>query len=237
MAEKGVVIRPSFYEAMKYLKDKEQAALFRAICEYGFYDKEPEGLNNTLYAFFLLIQPVLDAACKRYNASVANGAKAKKNTENVSCDDQDNLGEPSTDQSVQSGEPSCDQDTDTEKEKDIEKENLSCHHAGKPRREKIFVPPREDEVDAYCQETGIYVDSSRFVDYYTSIGWKVGKKPMRDWKAAVRSWYAKNKESIPDSKKPNCGYTLAPLEDPWDVEMERRYGCGQTAALEAGAWA
>ena len=223
MAEKGVVIRPSFYEAMKYLKDKEQAALFRAICEYGFYDKEPEGLSNTLYAFFLLIQPVLDAACKRYNASVANGAKAKKNTENVSCDDQDNLGEPSTDQSVQSGEPSCDQDTDTEKEKDIEKENLSCHHAGKPRREKIFVPPREDEVDAYCQETGIYVEASRFVDYYTSIGWKVGKNPMKDWKAAVRSWYAKNKETAPKEDSYG-GFVLAPAEDPFEVAVrEGRY--------------
>ena len=74
MAEKGVVFRPSFYEAMRYLKDKDQAALFRAICEYGFYDQKPEGLNPTLYGFFVLIQPVLDAACKRYNASVANGA-------------------------------------------------------------------------------------------------------------------------------------------------------------------
>ena len=58
MAEKGVVFRPSFYEAMRYLKDKDQAALFRAICEYGFYDQKPEGLNPTLYGFFVLIQPV-----------------------------------------------------------------------------------------------------------------------------------------------------------------------------------
>ena len=54
MAEKGVVFRPSFYEAMRYLKDKDQAALFRAICEYGFYDQKPEGLNPTLYGFFVL---------------------------------------------------------------------------------------------------------------------------------------------------------------------------------------
>jgi hypothetical protein len=26
------------------------------------------------------------------------------------------------------------------------------------------------------------------VDYYSSNGWKVGRNPMKDWKAAVRTW-------------------------------------------------
>jgi hypothetical protein len=29
------------------------------------------------------------------------------------------------------------------------------------------------------------------VDYYTSNGWMVGKNPMKDWKAAVRTWEQK----------------------------------------------
>lgn len=48
--------------------------------------------------------------------------------------------------------------------------------------------PTIEEVKAYCTERGNKVDPERWFDYYTSNGWKVGKNPMRDWKAAVRTW-------------------------------------------------
>lgn len=54
-----------------------------------------------------------------------------------------------------------------------------------------FSPPSVEEVQAYCIEKGYAVDPARFVDYYTSNGWKVGKNPMKDWKAAVRNWNGK----------------------------------------------
>lgn len=53
---------------------------------------------------------------------------------------------------------------------------------------KRFTPPTVDEVKAYCRERQNNVDAERFIDYYTSNGWKVGKNPMKDWKAAVRTW-------------------------------------------------
>ena len=56
-----------------------------------------------------------------------------------------------------------------------------------PKR-KRFVPPTLDEVKAYCQERQNGVDAERFIDYYTSNGWLVGKNKMKDWKAAVRTW-------------------------------------------------
>ena len=36
------------------------------------------------------------------------------------------------------------------------------------------------------------MDAERFVDYYTSNGWMVGKNKMKDWKAAVRTWERNN---------------------------------------------
>lgn len=48
--------------------------------------------------------------------------------------------------------------------------------------------PTLEEVKEYCSERGNKVDPERWFDYYTSNGWKVGKNPMRDWKAAVRTW-------------------------------------------------
>ena len=48
--------------------------------------------------------------------------------------------------------------------------------------------PTLEEVKEYCSERGNKVDPERWFDYYTSNGWKVGKNPMKDWKAAVRTW-------------------------------------------------
>ena len=51
-----------------------------------------------------------------------------------------------------------------------------------------FTPPTAEEVDGYCREAGITVDAGRFVDFYASKGWRVGREGMKDWKAAVRNW-------------------------------------------------
>lgn len=51
-----------------------------------------------------------------------------------------------------------------------------------------FTPPTVDEVKAYCKERHNTVNPERFVSWYEANGWKVGKNPMKDWKAAVRTW-------------------------------------------------
>lgn len=58
----------------------------------------------------------------------------------------------------------------------------------KKTKAKRFVPPTVAEVTSYCQERGNRVNPEAFVDFYASKGWMVGKNPMRDWKAAVRTW-------------------------------------------------
>lgn len=58
------------------------------------------------------------------------------------------------------------------------------------KRER-FTPPTLEEVQAYCKERHygtLDVSPQTFIDYYTSNGWKVGRNPMKDWKAAVRNW-------------------------------------------------
>jgi predicted phage replisome organizer len=83
------------------------------------------------------------------------------------------------------------QDTDIEedKEKEEDKENNSV------TRTKRFTPPSVEEVRSYCAERKNNVDAQRFVDYYTSNGWLVGKNKMKDWRAAVRTWERNNTSS------------------------------------------
>ncbi len=72
-----------------------------------------------------------------------------------------------------------------------------------PTRQKRFTPPTVDDVRDYCQERGNAVDPQRFVDYYTSNGWMVGKNKMKDWKAAVRNWEQKEGKRNPAPKVSN----------------------------------
>lgn len=53
---------------------------------------------------------------------------------------------------------------------------------------RAFVPPTLDEVRAYCREAGLPFDPERFFDHYESVGWKVGKNAMKNWRAAARQW-------------------------------------------------
>lgn len=56
-----------------------------------------------------------------------------------------------------------------------------------------FIPPTLEEVKAYCQERNNLVDPEKFIDYYSSNGWKVGgRSKMVDWKACVRTWERNN---------------------------------------------
>lgn len=66
-------------------------------------------------------------------------------------------------------------------------------NVGHKTTRKRFIPPTVEQVREYCLERGNYVDPQRFVDYYSSNGWMVGKNKMKDWKAAVRTWEQKEK--------------------------------------------
>lgn len=71
----------------------------------------------------------------------------------------------------------------------------------KKRRTKKFVKPSVEDVAEYAEGfiksrnlrlTGETFRAERFVSWYDSNGWKVGKNPMKDWKGAVRTWIFKD---------------------------------------------
>lgn len=95
--------------------------------------------------------------------------------------------------------------------------------SAKPPARTRFSPPSVQEIEDYCREKGFLLDAERFVDYYASIGWRVGKNPMKDWRAAVRTWV---KKDTPKPEPENCGYVLAPAEDPWITAMRKQREAG-----------
>ena len=87
------------------------------------------------------------------------------------------------------------QDTDKEEDKEKEKEEEKKSDVSQAKTRTRFTPPTLEEVKAYCAERKNNVDAQRFVDYYTSNGWLVGKNKMKDWRAAVRTWERNNTSS------------------------------------------
>ena len=72
-----------------------------------------------------------------------------------------------------------------------------------------FVPPTLENVIGYCRENGYKVDAQRFIDFYESKGWMVGKNKMKDWRAAVRNWSRQDRrEVIKDEPEPTNSVQL-----------------------------
>lgn len=76
------------------------------------------------------------------------------------------------------------QKRDTESIKNLSTTNQKNNISASTR----FVPPTIEQIRAYCSERCSSVDPDRFFDHYTSNGWKVGRNPMKDWQASVRTW-------------------------------------------------
>ena len=93
-----------------------------------------------------------------------------------------------------------------EEEREEKKENSQKKSGG-----AVFRPPTLSEVEAYCRERRNRVDASRFIDFYESKGWMIGKNRMKNWKAAVRTWEkddGRKAESLQPTRKPEENTTL-----------------------------
>ena len=93
---------------------------------------------------------------------------------------------------------------------------------------KRFTPPSIEDVRTYCLERKNNVDPDRWYNYYSANGWKVGRNPMKDWKAAVRTW-EKNDYSKPTTNQlpvyDTSNNTMLSAEE--EEEILRLMGKGQ----------
>ena len=164
----SIVFYRSFYEAIKEIPLEEQGVVYNAIYGYALDGIEPE-LTGVAKAIFLLVKPQIDAN----NAKYENGKKGGKPKTNRS----ETKPEPKSNQSETKPEPNVNENVNVNE--NDKKENI---------KRKTFSKPTVEEVKVYCSERKNNVDAEMFCDFYESKGWKVGKEPMKDWKACVRTW-------------------------------------------------
>jgi len=63
------------------------------------------------------------------------------------------------------------------------------------KKEKKFIIPTFNDVLEYCMQNNLDVDGVKFINFYESKGWMVGKNKMKDWKAAIRTWVKPKSET------------------------------------------
>lgn len=86
---------------------------------------------------------------------------------------------------------------EVKKDKELKEFKEECEI--KNESAKRFLRPSIEDVKNYCLERQNDVDPIKWISYYESNGWKVGRNPMKDWRAAVRTWehngFSKDKKS------------------------------------------
>lgn len=186
-----MIIYRSFYEGIKDLAPNEAIKVWNAVFEYGLNEQEPE-LDGLPSIIFKLIKPQLDANLRKYENGQKGGrpknltetkAKPNHNLSETKQEPKHNLTESKTKANVN--------ENVNDNYNENEKENVNA---------SVFTPP---SLDLILSEFPKFAEARKFHAFYTANGWQMGKNPMKDWRAAVKSWEARGLAEAPKESKPS----------------------------------
>jgi len=191
MTRDGFIFYYSFLDAALDMQPKERLAYYDALIGYALEGKEPSALPVNASIAFKLSRKQIDANNLRYE----NGKKG---------------GRPKKTDGFENQKPVVLKNAESEKPKEKEKENVNVKDkeesiekkvAAAPAPQRMARPSKEDVADyaAKMGYTGFHTE--RFYSYYESNGWRVGKNPMKDWKAAIRNWHQRDLQEQQTSRK------------------------------------
>lgn len=186
------------------LTDEQAGKLIKAI--YAHETGEDYNLDAILD---LVITPFLTSLerntekyQKRVETNKKNIAKRWNNDDTKNTNGNDGIPNDTNDTNGNDSDSDSVSDSDNDNVNDL-KENT---------KRKVFAKPTVEEVKAYCTERKNNVDANKFIDFYESKGWLIGKNPMKDWKACVRTWEKTSNSSPP---KPSNAY-INPSQSEYD---------------------
>ena len=189
MPRDSFIMYNSFFEPVRDLEDGQLGQLFRAIfADRMGEDSESHLADSAVRMAFRFISEQFKRDDAKYNEVVssrreAGKAGAVKRWQGMSKDNKNSKCHPEI---PKDSKNALNVYVDVN---DI-KEKIITEKKSTPAR---FQRPTLPEVEMYVAMMGYEgFNAQHFWSYYESIGWKVGKNPMKDWKAAVRSWRSKD---------------------------------------------
>ena len=177
----------SFLEIMEPLTDAEKGRLFEAMLRYAEDGTPPDFEGNERFVWPAAKQAI-DRTSEKAEIYRNNRIKSKQNETNENKTEQIGTKQNKVEQSETAYSIKKYKDKE-KKDKEILKREVQREAAAR------FSPPTIEEVAEYVKERGSGVNAERFVDFYASKGWKVGSQPMKDWRAAVRTWEKRDDRS------------------------------------------
>ena len=176
--KKSFVLYCDIIHTIEQLTDEQAGHLFKHVLYY-VNDLNPDTNNVITKIAFEPIKQQLKRDLVRYEKiRERNSLSARMRWDANACE------------RIPNDAKNADNDNDNDNDINI----VLDQKAKKPKR---FTKPPVDDVRQYMAELNMNDMSQRFVDYYESNGWKVGKNPMKDWKAAVRTWKQQNNDKQP----------------------------------------
>lgn len=153
-----------------------------ALAQYGTYGIEPE-LEWPLDAIFESLREDIDCS-KR---SISNGARGGRGNKKDALEQQEPAFSETESTLFETEKGGLENpEANTRQDKTVQDKTNK-------KGVKRFQRPTVAEVSDYAASIGNpSFDAIHFVDYYESNGWKVGRNPMKDWKATVRNWVRKD---------------------------------------------
>lgn len=196
----------TFEKIVQKFKTEEARNVFRAkIVSYGLFGIEPE-LNELEDMVWDIIKEMIDDQIHKRQVNSENRKKTStpapaENVEDVVTVEQVLNEEVSTENEIKGTETN--QNENLEQEIPSAELNRNEMNGIEKKRNEVnekhshFQKPTVAEIESYCQERKNGINAQRFFDYYESKGWVVGKSPMKDWKASVRTWEQKADSPTP----------------------------------------
>ncbi len=183
---------PSFYEALKDLPDETRLEAYDAIIGYGVTGVTPEQLSPIANSLLLLTAPVIDKSAKWLAAQEENGKKGGRPPKGSGAGKPEETQTKPNENPIETHPPPNDNPGKTDLLRNRDKGEWNKEEGkgsgDNPAGSSPFRPPSLEEVISYCAERKNQIVPQRWFDYYRANGWQVGKNPMQDWKASVRSW-------------------------------------------------
>lgn len=163
-----------------------------AIASYIETGEEPAGLSPMATVCYNVLKSKADRQKQKYEAKVEAGRKGGSAKGNGKADGKQKETKPTN----RNLKPKTETETETETETGTSggMQGGDAAAAAPAPTAKRFVPPTHDEAWAYAIEHKLGIDVDRFLDYYGSQGWRVGKNPMKDWQAAMNNWARNERE-------------------------------------------
>lgn len=190
---------------MEELTDAEFGAFIRAYAAYVEDGTEPAFIDRSMRMMWKTVKAFDEMNCKKFeDTSEKRREAARKGNEKRWHSDNEhrkNRNCEICDNPIANDSKNRLSVSESVSESDIE--NIDASASSSPRASKRFFPPGLEEIEAYFAEKGgTAAQAERFRDFYESNGWKVGKNPMKSWKAAASGWMSRDKESAQKASAP-----------------------------------